>query len=109
MLLRTCWPFAVPIRTPGQRVHGRGNRVVDVELQRGRGTNRDYPRPEFNANCDIVVRREAAFAEADGQAGLAAATVAEGDDFGDVVPWLLGHEEVCGSNRPEQDVRETLI
>ena len=55
------------------------------------------------------MRREAAFAEADGQAGLATAAVTEGNDFGDVVPWLVGHEEVCGSDRPEQDVRETLI
>src|SRR5579871_6203155 len=101
MLLRTCWSFTIPICTPCYRVHRRGNRVVNVELKRGRRTNRNYSRSEFNANCDIVVRRETAFAKADGQAGLATTAVAEGDDFGDVVPWLQGHEEVCGSDRPE--------
>jgi len=101
LLLRACRPLAIPIRGPYRRVHGRGNGVVNVELQRGGGTNGDYSRPEFNADCDIVVRREAAFAEADGQARLAAAAVTEGDDFGDVIPWLLGHEEACGSRPPE--------
>ena len=101
--------ICIPIRAPCDCVHGRGNRVVNVELQRGRGTNRNYARTEFNANCDIVVRREAAFAKSDGKTGFATAAIAKGDDFGDVVPWLQGHEEVWGNNRPEQDVRETLI
>ncbi len=37
-----------------------------------------------------MVGREAAFAEADGEAGFAGAGVADTDEFGDVVPWL-GH------------------
>lgn len=41
---------------------------------------------KLNADGDVVMRREAAFAEADGQARLAASRVADADELGDVVP-----------------------
>lgn len=37
-----------------------------------RRANGHDARAEFNADCDVVVRGEAAFAEADGEAGFAA-------------------------------------
>jgi hypothetical protein len=44
--------------------------VVDVEGERGRRSNGDNARPELDADGDIVVGREAAFAEANGQLGI---------------------------------------
>lgn len=44
--------------------------MVDVEGERGRWSNGDNARPELDADGDIVVGREAAFAEANGQLGI---------------------------------------
>ncbi len=41
---------------------------------------------ELDADGDVVVRREAPLAEADGEGGLAAARVADADELGNVVP-----------------------
>ena len=46
---------------------------------------------ELNADGDVVMGGEAALAQADGQAGLAASRVADADEFGDVVPRRRGH------------------
>lgn len=51
-----------------------------------RGPDGDDARAEFNANGDVVVRREAPLAEADGEARLAASRVADADELGNVVP-----------------------
>lgn len=64
--------------------------VVDVQGMREWRSDRDYARTEFYAYCDVVVIYEAAFAETDCERGLPAAAIAQGDDFGYVVP-RLGH------------------
>lgn len=48
--------------------------------------DRDNTRAKLNADGDVVMGDEAAFAEADGERGLAAARVADAYEFGDVVP-----------------------
>lgn len=57
--------------------------VPDLELDAsGRvGGDEDGPGTEFDADGDVVVGLEAAFAEADGQGGFAGGGVAYGDDF----------------------------
>ena len=50
---------------------------------------------EFNANGDVVVVLKAAFAKPNGKRGLASARVANGDDFGNVVPRWLRHLAPC--------------
>lgn len=58
-------------------------------MQRSVGwwTDRHNPRSELHANSYIVAIDEATLAEADGQAGLAAAAVAYADELAYVVPW----------------------
>lgn len=51
------------------------------------GTDGDNPGPEFNADGYVVSVDKAAFAQTDGQAGLASAAVAYADKLADVVPW----------------------
>lgn len=50
---------------------GRGGRECDGGGSVRRADGHDA-RAEFNADCDVVVRGEAAFAEADGETGFAA-------------------------------------
>lgn len=52
--------------------------------------NGDDAGSELDADGDVVVGDEAAFAEADGEGGFTGAAVADADEFCDVVPWL-GH------------------
>lgn len=54
-------------RGRGGRRGGLGLWVVDVEGLRGGGSDGDDSRAEFYADGYVVVRGEAAFAEADGQ------------------------------------------
>lgn len=74
---------AVRVRL-GFRGRGRGREGVW-------GTDGDDAGAELDADCHVVVRGEAAFAEADGEGGFAAARVADTDEFSDVVPWWRRH------------------
>lgn len=69
--------------------------VVDVQSMRKGRSDRDYARTELHAYCDVVVVYKAAFAESDCERGFSAAAVAQGDDFGYVVPRLGHFARVC--------------
>lgn len=63
-----------------------------------RGPDRDDAGAKLDTDSDIMLRTEAALAEADGEGGFAAARVADADELGDVVPgrgrghWRWGFE-----------------
>ncbi len=48
------------------------------------------PRTELDADGDVVVLNETAFAETDGERRFAGTAVTDADQLGDVIPWL-GH------------------
>ena len=56
-----------------------------------RRTDGDDAGAEFNTDGHVVMWREAAFAQADGQTGFAASRITYANQLGDVVPWCGGH------------------
>lgn len=56
-----------------------------------RRSNRYDPRPEFNADGDIVLRAKAPLAEPDSERRFTASRVADTYEFGDIVPGRRRH------------------
>ena len=82
-------PFSLGSGTCGSRhtaILG-GWWVIDVKRSVGWRADRHNSRTELHTNSYIMTIDKASLAEADGQAGFAAAAVTYADELADVVPW----------------------